>query len=90
MRGCLEGYHQAKGDLIRKAHTVANNIRQGIDWDWITGVLSNNNKAERRRKAFFIGHDPVREKMRHPTMVVWTKKLRTRRKWKMILLDMRD
>ena len=50
------------------AHTVADNVRQGFNWCWITGVLSINDKAERSRKAFFIGHDPAREQMRHPTM----------------------
>jgi len=59
---------EAGGSLITKAYTVADNVRQGFDWCWITGVLSIGDKAERSRRAYFIGHDPVREQMRHPTM----------------------
>lgn len=36
-----------------KAHTVTDNVRQGIDWCWITGVLSSNDKAERSRQDIY-------------------------------------
>lgn len=34
----------------KEKHTVADNVRQGYDWCWITGVLSKgSDKAERSR-----------------------------------------
>lgn len=36
----LQEHHQAGSGLITKAHTVADNVRQGFNWCWITGVLS--------------------------------------------------
>ncbi len=50
-------------------HTVTDNVRQGFDWCWITGVLSiEMTKQSEAVIAYLIGHDPGMEQRRHPTM----------------------
>ena len=34
-----KGHHQTRSS-IKKAHAVTDNVRQGFNWCWITGVLS--------------------------------------------------
>ncbi len=74
---------------IKKAHTVADNVRQEFNWCWITGVLSGNDKAERSRHDIFyraLTLDGSRGGT--PLWAGWTKEFRTHDRW-MILLDMR-